>query len=136
MVECVPYEPQHFEKINLRSCHNKEQISGIGTEAVTFMSMDQPVAILGGYFLNPATFQVWGILSDEVQRCPVAFHKAVKSMVDSRMGMNGVCRMQMSVRADYEMGQKWARALGFLPEGRMVKYGPDGSDYYLFARVA
>jgi hypothetical protein len=47
----------------------------------------------------------------------------------------GVRRFQMSVRADFGPGIRWAKLLGFEPEGVLSKYGPDGADHILYAKV-
>jgi RimJ/RimL family protein N-acetyltransferase len=44
-------------------------------------------------------------------------------------------RIQFTVRVDYNIGLRWAWALGFQQEGILRGYGPDGTDYAIFGRV-
>jgi RimJ/RimL family protein N-acetyltransferase len=45
-------------------------------------------------------------------------------------------RIQASVHTNDQQAIRYVEWLGFENEGLMKKYGPDGSDYYRFARVA
>ncbi len=53
--------------------------------------------------------------------------------------LNDICgdltRIQAHVRADDEIGIRFVERLGFVREGLMRKFGPDGSDHYLYAIV-
>jgi hypothetical protein len=50
-------------------------------------------------------------------------------------GGGGLRRIETSVDAGFDAGHRWARALGFEPEGLMRAYSPDGRDHVLYARV-
>ena len=45
-----------------------------------------------------------------------------------------VHRLQTTVKADYEIGHKFAQWLGLEKEGLMKKY-LDDNDYYLYSRI-
>jgi RimJ/RimL family protein N-acetyltransferase len=45
-------------------------------------------------------------------------------------------RIQASVHTRDKQAIRYVEWLGFENEGLMKKFGPDGSDYYRFARVA
>jgi RimJ/RimL family protein N-acetyltransferase len=49
---------------------------------------------------------------------------------------NDLQRIQASVHANDKQAIRYVEWLGFENEGLMKKFGPDGSDYYRFARVA
>ena len=45
-------------------------------------------------------------------------------------------RIEMAVRAEFDRGHRWAKRLGFEMENPCVKrWGPDGKDYALYARL-
>ena len=44
-------------------------------------------------------------------------------------------RIQASISVKDAKAKRFAEWLGFENEGIMKKYGPDGSDYYRYARV-
>jgi hypothetical protein len=43
--------------------------------------------------------------------------------------------LQLNVRCSDQRAFRWAKAIGFEPEAKMRRYGPDGSDFYLMSRV-
>ena len=49
----------------------------------------------------------------------------------------GIERIEATVRCDFRQGHKWAVMLGFIQEAeRMRRWGRDGEDHALYARVA
>jgi RimJ/RimL family protein N-acetyltransferase len=48
---------------------------------------------------------------------------------------NKIKRLQTSVKADSKLALRFAEWLGLKQEGLMKNYGPDGSDYYRYARI-
>lgn len=45
-------------------------------------------------------------------------------------------RIELTVRADFPQGQRWARALGFRVESPLLeKFGPQGEDHIGFVRI-
>lgn len=47
----------------------------------------------------------------------------------------GLSRVQATIRADFKGAEKWIKILGFEKEGLMRKFGPEGEDHFLFAKV-
>ena len=48
---------------------------------------------------------------------------------------NNFKRFQTSVKADCDVAIRFAKFLGLEEEGLMKNYGPDGADFYRFARI-
>lgn len=44
-------------------------------------------------------------------------------------------RIEATVRYEFVAGRRWAECLGFQREGLMRRFGEDGADYWLYARV-
>ena len=44
-------------------------------------------------------------------------------------------QLQTSVKADCDIAIRFAKWLGLKEEGLMKGYGPDGSDYFRYARI-
>ena len=57
-------------------------------------------------------------------------------MIARHFNGSGYRRIDTMVRADFEAGIRWARALGFRQEGIMAQCGADGCDLLLMARLA
>lgn len=135
MIKVVPFVPEHFEKIVLRDCYKRENISVVGMKAATFLLENEPMAIVGAQIIFDGVLQAWALTSDLISKKPIAFTKACKLMLKNQIEEHKIRRVQITVRTDYDHGWNWAIALGFELEGIMRNYGPDGCDYGLFAMV-
>lgn len=136
MIKVAPYDPQHLEQLAVREGQSFEKPSVIQGDAVTFLFEEKPIAIFGGYQILLGVLQLWGLVSDDVAKCPKSFHKSSKEFLSFVIEKQGIRRVQISVRHGNTQAWRWATALGFRCEGIMRKYGPDSEDYYLFARIA
>lgn len=105
------------------------------TPVFTIMRLDQPVAIIGGYFEYPGVMQVYALTTDMVKRWPISFHKEVRRIIDGYFSNCKLRRMSMDVRADFIEAQRWAEGLGFERESVKRNYGYDCTDYYVYARL-
>lgn len=79
---------------------------------------------------------VWSVTSEHVRKVPIGFHKLIIAMIKAHEKIIGLHRVQMTVREDYEEGQKWAFHLGFKPEGVLHQYGPDRANHVIFSRLS
>ena len=133
MIDIFPYAPHHFDWLNIREAGAVRPHPS--AQAVSLFVGEEIIAILGGVMILEGVMLVWALVSDKIRKYPVEFHKTVKGLIDYQMD-RGVRRMQLTVKSSYEMGARWAEALGFQREGTMRKYHPDGSDSFLYARTA
>lgn len=65
----------------------------------------------------------------------VSLTKAAIAYRDFRVISGNLHRLQITVRCEDMRAVRWARAIGFTIDGMMMRYGPDGSDYYLMSRT-
>lgn len=131
----IEYRPEHLQNIRAKKVHEGEVPETVLTQAVTVMHGEKPVAIFGAFLFVPGVLHLWGLISDDVKEKPLAFHGLVRDLLHYYEKKNGARRLQMDVKADFIEGQKWARALGFQYEGTMKRYGANGEDFHLYARV-
>jgi hypothetical protein len=138
MIKVTAYQPEHLEAIRLRDCYRgEEKPKALNGPVFSILTDDGEVmAILGGTFISRQVWSAWGLLSDAVKKRPIAFHKAVKLIIDFWFEKYQLARMQISVSVGYRAGYDWARSLGFNCEGIMKKFGTAGEDCWLFGRVA
>ena len=61
--------------------------------------------------------------------------RRVREYLDSVQAAGIYRRIETAVCEDFTQGHRWARLLGFVKEGTMKAYTPDGLDYALYARV-
>ena len=71
----------------------------------------------------------------KINNYPITFAKVIKQRTDMMLKNNFIRRLQTSVKADCLVAIKFAKFLGLKEEGLMKSYGPDGSDFYRFARI-
>lgn len=138
MVKVETFRQEHFTKIVPRKCHSTEFLHDGVTPNYphhTFLVDDKPVAIFGGVFLHDKLFHCWAYFSDEIQKFPIEFTRKTKRLLEIFMEHHGVERLEIKVRSDYFIGQRFAAFLGFEFEGISRRYGRDGSDYHNFARI-
>ena len=88
------------------------------------------VAGLGVHWAGRA--EAWCLLTRDVpaRLWPALHRAALRGIAEA-----GYRRIEASAKTGFEQGQRWLRMLGFVPEGLMPAYGPDGSDHMRWARV-
>lgn len=101
---------------------------------MTFTMDDMPVAILGLTPDHEKSGYVWSLISKDAALRPKALHKQAISVLNWMQDALGYERLSANTPANCS-GWRWLERLGFEREGTMVKYGADGSDYFLYARV-
>jgi hypothetical protein len=142
MVDVVPLSEEHFigftpkavfEDIN--SIQNLREAHAAGAPMFALLLDDKVIGIVGALFYFKHAAEAFGVYSDDIKKCKLSFHKAVKKTLDEFFVSRKLQRLQMVVRADYLEGQRWAEGLGFSAEGFMHKYGPTGLDYFMYGKV-
>lgn len=101
----------------------------------TIMVDNEPAAIIGLIVQWRGCATVWSITSDRVGKAKKNFHKHTLEAIKDYSRILSLHRLQMNVRADYPKGIEWAESLGFVNEGKMLKFDPEGKDYFRFAKV-
>lgn len=97
--------------------------------------LGEPLAIAGGLFIYNKVMEIWTIVDKRVFDMPLYYAKAMKSLLDSCFKNFDVNRLQVVIRADQPWALHWGKFLGFTKEGILRKYGQEGVDYIMFAKV-
>lgn len=143
-LDVVEFKIEHLDIIRQKSVFNskalvREKIEKLATlpycHIATIMDGDNPLAILGIINHRPGFGEAWSITSEDVKKKPIAFHKAVLSLMSYFETYLSICRLQIDVKESFSEGIRWAESLGFECEGLMKHYDVDGSNHYLYARV-
>lgn len=135
MISVVGCQKEHFDRLASGEQHKFDNLPLSYESALTLISGEDIVAIVGGSIVLPGVLYAWAFVSSKVKKHRFSFHRAIKKIVSFYMKDLELRRMQFCVRTDFVVGYKWAISLGFSPEGVMKKYLPDGADAWLFARV-
>ena len=142
----VPFENKHAEEIlksglnsealELRPEHKKYAyyLKEVGM-SFTGLVDNKPIAAGGVFHLWDGVAEGWVLATKEIFKYPIFCAKHIRNRTDIIIKTQNIKRLQTSVKADCEMALRFATWLGLKPEGRMVNYGPDGSDFIRYARI-
>lgn len=97
---------------------------------------DNGILCCGGVLLYRKGFgEAWILCSRQVDEHPIITIRAVKRIMEGIIRKYNMYRLQATVRCDWQQAQGFIEFLGFQKEGRLRKYGPDESDYYMYSRI-
>jgi hypothetical protein len=74
---------------------------------------------------------VWALMTRETRYLMFSITRQITRWLDGC----GIPRIEAAIDAEYELSQRWHELMGFVLEGRMISYTPDGRDALLYARV-
>ena len=142
----VPFENKHAEEIlasglnsealELRPEHKKYAyyLKEVGM-SFTGLVNNKPIAAGGVFPLWDGVAEGWVLATKEIFKYPIFCAKHIRNRTDIIIKTQKIKRLQTSVKADCEMALRFASWLGLKPEGKMIGYGPDGSDFIRYARI-
>lgn len=107
----------------------------VGDHVYALVKDDTTLALFGGSQINRGTAHVWSIISTQARAYPHALTKSAIRLLELYQKSCGIHRFEMSIKVGNTKAEVWAQFLGFSCEGRMLKYGPDKSDYWLYGRA-
>jgi hypothetical protein len=96
---------------------------------------DQPIFAAGMKPIWKGVAEGWVLATSEVWKHPLLVARAIKKDFEKVAKQHNITRVQTAVRANFDMGLKFAKWLGLESEGLMKKYGFDGTDHYRYARI-
>jgi len=96
----------------------------------------KPVCAFGVVPLWRGVGDVWMVTDVELPTYGRTFHRVAKQMFDIYIGELWMVRLQCTVHSRNFQAIKWIKKMRFLEEGLLKKYGPDGHDFYMFARLS
>lgn len=106
--------------------------------AVSAWVDDELIGCGGVQELWPGVGNAWLVLVPGRLKGPARLRHGVRTMralLEAAMVERGMWRIQAACHADWEMACNLADVLGGEKEGLMRQYGPDGTDFWLYAWV-
>ena len=79
---------------------------------------------------------MWTLLGEGIYREPKAFSLLTGLLMDAMFEKYDLRRADAHVKVGYDKGVSWIEKFGFVREGVMKRYLPDGTDAYLYARYS
>ena len=145
----VPYTAQHGQFILSQQMNHKVleadrhyiNVDGDARNLVqdhlafTGIFNDNPIFAAGMKMIWGQVAEGWVIATNEMWKHPLGVAKAIKKDFARVAKENNITRVQSAIRKDFSEGQRFAEWLGLEKEGLMRKWGFDGSDQYMYARL-
>ena len=149
ILHIVPYTAQHGKFILscqmnhkvLEADRNYINVDGDAKNLVqdhlafTGIVNDNPIFAAGMKMVWGQVAEGWVIATSEMWKHPLSVAKAIKKDFARVAKENNITRVQSAIRKDFSEGQRFAEWLGLEKEGLMRKWGFDGSDQYMYARL-
>ena len=95
----------------------------------------QPIFAAGMKMVWGRVAEGWVIATSEIWKNPLSVARAIKKDFARVAKEHNIERVQTAIRKDFKQGQRFAEWLGLEKEGLMRKWGFDGSDQYMYARL-
>ncbi len=148
--DVIPFHATHAQSIRVQDAQR-----GVVTEQIkenekiwdelennerswTLMHSDKPkvIAIAGIIPQWPGRAVAWAVLSSGMSTAEfVRVSRAIIHGLDYYQEVKKFYRIETNVYEEFPQGHRWARRLGFEPEGLMREYRP-GEDHRMYARIA
>jgi RimJ/RimL family protein N-acetyltransferase len=145
-IHYAPFHPAHLEMIEAHELTKrtpaqlaewKEIITAqaqAGT-AITAYLHGRPMACFGFLPIWTGVAEMWLLIEERGRKYGKSLTRAALTVRDFAVLSNNLHRLQITVRCGDIRAVKWAQAIGFDKEATLHRYGPDGSDFYIFART-
>jgi hypothetical protein len=139
-LKMIPFEPGHLASIIPRHEDQKPpevmwSVLHTGGPAWTGMLDDRILFCTGALIIWLGVAEVWSFCDEECSRYPREVLKYQNEYLDRVIREQKLHRVQAHVRASWRSAYRYIERLGFKREALMLKYGPNGEDFYLYGRV-
>ena len=101
----------------------------------SLFDQDEVIGIGGIHNIWDHVGEAWLLLGKDAVTKPTSVARHTAYMFDYLQEEFDYKRIQASIAVTDKTAKRFAEWLGFQNEGVMKKYGPDGTDYYRYARV-
>lgn len=142
----LPFHPSHLSRLevdrvaeaefmsldNLK--HRAEEVAEAKIAWTVFHDLN-PALCFGITPYWPGMAEAWMIPSQYALDRGLRLTRGARRFFDTIGPVLDLRRLQIVVCVDREKAVSWAEFLQFQREGLMRKYGPEGSDYYMYART-
>lgn len=143
-ISLVPFRVEHASLIKARdrtaaplpiSTEDILQAQAACGHAITALLHGTPAACFGSVYIWTGVEEMWCLLEERSRKYALYLTKIAIAFRDFRAISGNLHRLQITVRCDDIRAVRWGNAIGFETEGRMKRYGPDGSDFFLMSRT-
>ena len=140
------FEPSHFFQMTYNAFDRKtideqesheEMIAELNSHghSIAFLHDKQILALFGFHEMWTGVLEVWMLPAPQIRGHVVTGHRAALRFFPFLASQYRAKRLQFAVCCTNVVADIWAKRCYFEREGLMRRYGPDGSDYFLYARL-
>lgn len=142
-VTITPFQREHLRLIRGRA-YEEEVIRLTGRDysdifvtgpAFTIWDGGAPVAAGGVVVLWKGVGEAWLHLSQWFPEHPLSAFRIVRQLLNAIIHDAQLRRVQAPIRLDMPANIRLVEHLGFEPEGILKRWGPEGADYVMYARM-
>jgi hypothetical protein len=142
----LPFHPSHMDRLQANnfdlavfaSLPDLPQRLALLQEqrcAWTLFYKHEPAVCMGLEYKWPTNYEAWLVPGKVSVEHGALLTRGAKRFFDNIGPKLDLLRMQIVVNVEREAAVRWAEFLKFEREGVMTKYGPEGADYYMYART-
>lgn len=142
----LPFHPTHMNRVVLNASDRRifESLPDWDVRlkvlhetktAWTLFYERQPALVMGLEYKFPTNYEAWLIPGPKSYEHPALLSRGARRFFDKIGERLNLRRMQIVVNVHHKDAIRWAEFLQFKREGRMIQYGPEGDDYYMYART-
>lgn len=142
----MPFHPAHLEMIDpaefgrmsaaqLREWKELIIAQAQNGTAITAYLHGKPMACFGFLPMWTGVAEMWLLIEERGRKYGKSLTRAALVVRDYAVLSNNLHRLQITVRSADIRAMRWAQAIGFEQEAVLRRYGPDQSDFYIFART-
>ena len=121
----------YFREVIIKHPEYKEMICRQSIGCTGFLD-NKIIGICGITRLTDYLGEGWAYFSEDIAKAPMAVIKAIKNFLNKQKHIR---RIQCTVDVYNYKAIKFAKALGFKPEGILQAYGPEGHDHMMFTII-
>ena len=145
--QIVPYHPALLQMMDLREPDRvffdhipqfEQVIAAYDKMGPAYVGCHKgkPIIIVGCIKLWPGVCELWMLTDTAITSVVRPFWTATTRLVDILIDELSIVRVQCTVSTRNPPAIRFIKALKFSEEGRLMAYGPDGTDYFMFARLS
>lgn len=147
-VLCLPFHKSHIARLELSEYDRRtfnalgrqhlstifESVQDTRTGFTLFYDM-KPLLCFGIETKWPGCAEVWMLPGVHLDNIPFTVAKGSRRLFHQLAAILHARRLQIVVNTTRPKAIRFAEFCGFQREGRMQEYGPEGDDYFMYARL-
>lgn len=101
----------------------------------TILKDGRPIAIVGINRIWGNSWELWAFIDESISSGNFGFARYCKYLLESIVAVAGVRRLHGTCVSSFKQGCRFFKFLGFEKEVTLTAYGPNGEDYFQYARI-